>query len=338
MKISTRILGMLLLLFSLKVTSQSLCNFQFEWQTRYPGFVSPLTLDADNTGKPYIYVASNEYGLKIYKLDGTLAATVDTNLLQMRAMSFTQYGNLLYIAVGSHFPGSSDPPGLAIVDVSDPLLPVVKDVWVHPTVTGSTGAGIVKVERDYAYLGGMGLGLIILNVNDPTTITFVSETPLSNVFPFAGPPAIDPKKYNLRGMEVKNKIVYGCYDAGGIRIINCTNVNSPFETGRYANPITYVPTNQPRAYNNIVLNDTVAYVAADYCGLEVLNIKDTGNITLMDNFNPHNAPTGYWWTSPIHASEMKYNAACKKLFMSTGKSEMIAMDVSNPNAIDSCGG
>ncbi|MFL5765396.1 MAG: T9SS type A sorting domain-containing protein [Bacteroidia bacterium] len=327
-----------LLLFSARVDAQSACNFQLKWQSKYPGFVSPLTLDLDNTGRPYIYAASNEYGLKIYHLDGTLAATVDTNQLSMRVMSFSQYGNLLYVAVGSHFPGSNDPPGVVILDITNPLSPVVLDTWIHAAVSGTSGCGIIKVEGNYAFVGAMGLGLVILDVSDPSNIVFVSETALDVSYPFAGPPAPDPKKYNLRGMEVKNKIVYGCYDAGGLRIINCTNVNAPFQTGRYANPITYVPSNQPRAYNNIVLNDTVAYVAVDYCGFEVLDIRDTSHIVLMDSFNPHNAPAGTWWTSPIHASELKYVPECKKVFMSTGKSEMIAMDVSNPSSVDSCGG
>jgi hypothetical protein len=336
MKLLTRII-LVFLCISVKLTfSQSQCNFQLQWQSHYPGFVSPYTLEADVTGKPFLYAASNEYGLKIFHLDGTISSTLDTNALAMRVMSFTQYGNFLYVAIGSHF--STDPPGLAIVDVSNPLSPVVKDIWIHPNVSNTSGCGVVKVEGNYAYLGVMRLGLVILNIADPTNITFVSEVALSTSYPYPGPFAIDPKKYNLRGMEVKNRIVYGCYDAGGIRIINCTNINDPFETGHYANPITYASGNKPRAYNNIILNDTVAYVAADYCGLEVLKINDTSNITLLDNFNPNNAPTGYWWTSPIHANEMKYNAACKKLFMSTGKSEMIAMDVSNPYTIDSCGG
>lgn len=314
--------------------SQSQCNFQLQWQTHYPGFSSPLTLDADITGKPFLYAASNDLGLKIYNLNGTLSSTLDTNILAMKVMSFTQYGHLLYMAIGSSW--TDDPPGLAIVDVSNPLAPIVKDIWIHPPVPNRRGAGIVKVEGNYAYVGGMGLGLIILNISDPTNITYVSEYAFDLNYPKPNP--TNPTMYNARGMEVRNGIAYVCFDCGGLRIVNCTNPLAPFETGHYANPITYVPTNQPRAYNNIVLNDTIAYVAVDYCGLEILNIKDTSNIILMDNFNPHNAPTGYWWTSPIHTNEMKYNSACKKLFMSTGKSEMIAMDVSDPYAVDSCGG
>ncbi len=45
------------------------------------------------------------------------------------------------------------------------------------------GSGIVKVEGNYAYLGAMGLGLVILNISDPTNITFVSELALNINYP-----------------------------------------------------------------------------------------------------------------------------------------------------------
>lgn len=331
MKIFTRIF-VLLFLFMLNQESKSQSNYQLQWEYDYTGFTSPWSLDADVLNRPYLYAASGESGLRIFTTAGVPVFTVDTMMIEMSAMNFTQYGNLLYVAIGRH--GNHDAPGLAIIDVTNPAAPVVKDVWVHPPVSESNGSGIVKVEGSYAYLGAMGLGLVILNVSDPTNITFVSELALNINYPVVGP---NPDFYNLRGMEVKNSIVYGCFDAGGLRIINCVNTLAPVETGRYANPITYIPINRPRAYNNIILNDTVAYLAVDYCGVEVLKINDTSNITLLDNFNPVNCPTGSWYGAPVHANEMKYNAACKELFVSTAVSEMISFDVSNPTNIDSTG-
>ena len=331
MKIFTRIFILLfLLLLNKQSTSQS--NYQLQWEYDYTGFTSPWSLDADVLNRPYLYAASGEAGLRIFTTSGVPVYTVDTNMIEMSAMNFTQNGNLLYIAIGRH--GNHDAPGLAIVDVTNPSLPVVLDVWVRPFVAESNGAGIVKVEGNYAYLGAMGLGLIILDISTPSNITFVSELALDIDYPVVGP---TPSFYNLRGMEVKNSIVYGCFDAGGLRIINCVNKLAPVETGRYANPITYVPFNQPRAYNNIALNDTVAYLAVDYCGVEVLKINDTSNITLLDHFNPVNCPTGSWYGAPVHANELIYNADCKELFVSTAVSEMISMDVSDPTNIDSTG-
>ncbi len=324
---------LLVFLFATFFGAKAQCQFQHEWDSRYSGFVSPLTLDADKLGKPFLYAASNEYGLKIFDLSGTPVSTLDTNLLQMRVMSFTQMDTLLYVAIGSHY--ASDPPGLAIVNVADPSNASLVGYWIHPLVSNSNGSGIVKVEGNYAYLGGMKLGLIILDISNPSSIAFVSELPLNINYPSNNPS--NANLYNVRGMEVRNSIAYVCFDAGGFRVINCTDKFNPVETGRYANPITFSPFNLPRAYNNIVLKDSVAYLTVDYCGLEVLNIKDTSNIILLDHYNPHNCPTGVWHNAPVHSNEIVYNDNCKKLFISTGKSEMIVVDVSDPTAVDSCG-
>lgn len=334
MKPLTRIVFVFLSLLVKTGFSQS--HYQLEWQYHYTGFVSPMSLEADTQGKPYVYVASNEEGLKILRTNGTLSSVMDTNVLAMSVENFTQVGNLLYVALGRQAKNNHDPSGLAIVDVSNPAVPIVKDIWIHPAVPVSNGSGIVKVEGNYAYLGAMGLGLVILDISDPVNIQFVSELKLNINYPVSSP-APNPDLYNARGMEVRNSIVYLCFDAGGLRIVNCTNKLAPKETGHYANPITYIPMNKPRAYNNIIVNDTVAYVAVDYCGLEVLRISDTSHITLLDNFNPVNCPTGTWNNAAVHANELKYNDDCKELFMSTGKSEMISMDVSNPVNIDSTG-
>jgi hypothetical protein len=311
------------------IYSQS--NFQLQWEYDYTTLTSPWSLNADVLNRPYLYAASAESGLRIFTTAGSPVFTIDTNMIEMSAMNFTQSGNLLYIAIGRQ---TNDHPGLAIVDVTNPVSPVVKDVWVHPPVSEANGAGIVKVEGNYAYLGAMGRGLIILDISDPNNITFVSELSLNINYPVTGP---NPDLYNLRGMEVKNSIVYACFDAGGLRIINCVDKLNPKQTGKYANPVTYMPINKPRAYNNIILNDTVAYVAVDYCGLEVLKINDTANIILLDHWNIHNCPTGSWYDAPVHANELQYNETCQELFMSTGKSEMISMDVSNPTNVDSTG-
>jgi hypothetical protein len=325
---------LMLISFFISITKSSTAQSQFEleWEYDYTTLASPYSLNADVLGRPYLYAASAEAGLRIFTTSGVPVFTVDTNMIEMSAMNFTQSGNLLYVAIGRH--GNHDKPGLAIIDVSNPAAPIVKDVWVHPPVSQSNGSAIVKVEGNYAYLGAMGLGLVILNVSDPNNIAFVSELALDINYPVAGP---NPNMYNLRGMEVKNSVVYGCFDAGGIRIINCTDKLNPRQTGKFANPVTYQPFNMPRAYNNIVLNDTVAYVAVDYCGLEVLRISDTSNITLLDHWNIHNCPSGSWFNAPVHANELQFNSSCKELFMTTGKSEMISMDVSDPTNVDSTG-
>ncbi len=86
---------------------------------------------------------------------------------------------------------------------------------------------------------------------------------------------------------------------------------------------------------NIVLKDTLAYLAVDYCGMEVVNIADPSNIQLIGWWNPYGCPNNNWYTSPVHANEIRYDADCEVLFLSTGKSDLFVLDVSDPLQTDS---
>ncbi len=294
-----------------------------------------ITMIHDDLNRPYLYVAVKDSGLKIYDISTLTAPLLKASIPVssfggLHVMSLSQYGNYLYLAIGNSFTNPQQ-GGVAIIDVSNPVSPVVTGYYVVPG--SSSGAGIVKVEGNYAYLGAMGDGLVILDVTSKSAISFVSQLVPDINYPSPNP---NPLLYNARGMEVKNSIVYLCYDAGGIRIINCTNKSAPVETGHYVNPLMYQPFNLPRAYNNLVLDDTLLYVTVDYCGLEVLNISDTSNITLTGWWNPYNCPGNNWFSSPVHANEIQYNKNCKLLFISTGKSDLHVLDISNPAQPDSC--
>ncbi len=295
-------------------------------------FVSVLP---DQLGRKYVYVANKEAGLSIYDM-GTPAtpnwvATVPISQFDsLHVMNLCQSGNYIYLALGNHF-NSGQNSGLAIVNVSNPVIPVLSDYWV---LNGSSGgAGIVKVEGNFAYLGAMENGLIVLEISNPATIQMLSQFMPDINYPVNNPTA---SLYNARGLEVKNQIVYLCFDAGGLRIINCTNPVAPVENGRYANPALYQPLNLPRAYNNIVVNDSLAYIAVDYCGMEILNISDSQNISLVGWWNPYNCPNNNWFTSPVHANEILLNENCAQIYLSTGKSDMVVVDVSDPSQPDSC--
>ncbi|MES2284220.1 MAG: T9SS type A sorting domain-containing protein [Bacteroidota bacterium] len=302
----------------------STCNFMI------------MTMMHDDLDRPYLYVANKEAGLKIYDISvitaPTLVATVSTNLFgSLDVTNVSQSGNYLFLSIGNTFTNPQQ-GGMAIIDITNPLLPTVTDHYLVPSST--SGGGIVKVEGDYAYLGAMKNGLVILDVSNKSNIQFVSQfVPNINYPPIANP---NPDYYNARGMEVKNSIVYLCYDGGGFRIINCTNKLSPLETGRWCNPAVYTPMDHPKAYNNIILDGNLVYIAVDYCGMEILNISDTSNITLTGWWNPYNCPNNNWFNTPVHANEIQYNKDCKQIFLSTGKSDMMVVDVSNPALPDSC--
>ena len=332
----------ILLLFSLFIAdgifSQQCSNMNILLQADIASTCNQavMTMMHDELNRPYLYVANKEAGLKIYNISNisapVLTATLPVSLYDsLDVMNLSQSGNYVYLALGNTFNDSQE-SGMAIVDVTNPATPAVTDYYSLPN--SKRGSGIVKAEGNYAYLGAMPNGLVILDITDKNNIQFVSQfIPDINYPPITNP---DSTKINARGMEVKNSIVYLCHDAGGLRIINCTNKSSPVETGHWCNPVMYTPFNKPRAYNNIAMDDTLAYIAVDYCGMEVLNIADTSNITLVGWWNPYNCPNNNWFSSPVHANEIHYDKNCKQAFLSTGKSDMMVVDVSNPVQPDSC--
>ncbi len=292
-----------------------------------------MTMMHDKLNRPYLYVANKEAGLKIYNISTisspVLVATVPTSLYNnLDVMNLSQTGNFLYLALGNSFTNPQQ-GGMAIVDVANPLSPAVTDYYVVPN--SNSGGGIVKTEGNYAYLGAMQSGLIILDVTNKNNISFVSQFIPDIHYPDATNP--NPALYNARGMEIKNSIVYLCYDAGGLRIINCTNKTAPIETGRYSNPVM---NGKPRAYNNIVLDDSLTYIAVDYCGVEILNVSDTSTISLVSWWNPYTCQNSNWFNTPVHANEIQYDKNCKHIFLSTGKSDMYVLDVANVSQPDSC--
>lgn len=329
----------LIFISSERIFSQSCSGLNIQWQSDIPSVCSAMTMTMmhDQLNRPYLYVANKEAGLKIYDISDlaapSLTATIPiTAFNSQQVINLTQDSNYLYLSIGNIFSSNPQSAGIAIVDVTDPAAPTVTDYWTLPS--SQTGAGIVKVEGKYAYLGAMRNGLVILDIADKGNIQLVSQyKPAINYPPVAHP---DSLKINARGMAVKNSIVYLCYDAGGIRVINCTNHLLPVETGRWCNPVMYTPLDHPKAYNNCVLDDTLLYVAVDYAGLEVLNITDTSNIQMIGWWNPYNAPANNWFTSPVHANEIQYEKNCQRLYLSTGKSDMYVIDVSNPAIPDSC--
>lgn len=293
-----------------------------------------MTMTYDLTSRPYIYVANKEAGLTIYKLGSTkdplrVGQIPIDSLDNLEVMGVSQYGTKLYLALGNFF-SAKENPGMAIVDIADPENASLVGFWKYPTAT--EGASLVKVAGNYAYLTAFSHGLFILNISDPNEITLESEYVPTLNYPDANP---DASKINARGMVLDDNIVYLCYDAGGIRIINVSDKKNPIETGRYSNPVM---DKKPRAYNNAVLRDSLLYVGVDYCGVEILNVKDTSNLKLVSWWNPWDCQTSplNWFSSNGHVNEVVLDSQENKLFVSTGKSDLHVVDVSDPTKPDSC--
>lgn len=286
----------------------------------------PLTTVHDAEGRAFLYVAGNEAGLLIYDLNDSprLVQSIPIAKLQsMHVMSVSQVGKRLFLALGNHW-GKPENAGLAVIDATQPKDASVVGVWKDTEPNGAGGA--VLVNGNTAYLAAMGNGLVLLDVADPAAIRVVARLQPTLTFPDARP---DRSKINARGLAAQKNLLFLCYDAGGVRVIDVANPKKPTEIGRYSNPAM---NGRPRAYNNIVLNGSLAYVTVDYVGLEILDISNPRAIKLRSWWNPWNPKLdGFrWFTSPGHANEIAYDAKSKVLLMSAGRTDLVAVDVADP--------
>lgn len=318
--------------FALISQNCSNINFQLKSEVASTCFESTMTMIHDRLGREFLYVANKEAGLKIYDISEITSPILIkqisiSNLSNLDLMNLSQNGDYLYLALGNSF-SDNQASGMAIVNVSNPSTAFVTDTFV---LSGSSGgSGIIISDNSFAYLAAMGNGILVLDVSDKNNISLESQFVPDTSFP---DPTPDLTKINARGLELRNDTLFLCYDAGGFRIIDATNKQSLQEVGHFSNPVL---DNLPRAYNNIVLENNLAYLAVDYCGVEVIDFTNPQNPTLHGWWNPYNCPGNNWFSSPVHTNEIKIKPECKQLFISTGKSDMIVLDISDPSNPDSC--
>lgn len=287
---------------------------------------NPMTMIHDAADRAFLYLVANEGGLLIYDVKGApkLMQTIPVAKLNaMNAMSLTQVDKRLYLALGNHW-GKRDKAGLAVIDVSKPGEAKVLGVWKDTEANGAGGA--VVVQKNLAYLAAMENGLVVLDVGNPAAIRAMGRIVPELAFPDA---KTDKSKINARGLKLQKNLAYLCYDAGGVRVIDVADPKKPAEIGRYSNPAM---NGKPRAYNNIALNGSLAYVTVDYVGLEILDISNPRAIKLVSWWNPWNPKLEglRWFTSPGHTNEIVYDAKSKTVLMSAGRSDLVAVDVSRP--------
>lgn len=305
--------------------------FQLQWEySTNP--VPALSVEYDKLNRPFFYVAVKDSGLMIFETSNpqqpNLIKTIPiADFDSLEAIDVFQQGDYLYLAVGNIFQSTSE-AGIAIVDISDPPNAFVTDVWQTTDGIGN-GAGIVVVEGNYAYLGGMGQGLIILDISDKINIQFVSQTIPDINFPTPNPSPELQGMINARGIAVRDSVVYLAYDYGGLRVINVADKSNPLETGRYINSAIQ---DTRLYYNSIALNEDLCYIGIDYCGFEIVDISDTSNISLVGWWHPWecNSFPDDWLNSDGHINQISYVEAIESVFLAAGDSELRVVDVSNP--------
>lgn len=299
------------------LVEQSFVHHPFVYST----FASLL----DRTGAPYLYTANVEYGLRIHDINDPSApeevfALWPPAFEGLKPTNLFQDGDLLYVSLGG-FQGVTQNAGLAIVHVADPQAPVILDQW--DSAAFSTGAAVVRVQGGYAFLGAMESGLIILDVSDPTDISFVSSYLPDTLWP-----GIVDYPPNARGLALKGDTLFLGFDAGCLRAIDVSDKSAPVEIGHYVNPLQ--PANTAVAYNNLVLADDLVYVATDFCGFEAVDVSDPTSMQQVAWVNPWDCEGLSWFGSDGHANELITALHDSLLFVSGADSEVLIYDISAP--------
>lgn len=292
------------------------------------GFFSTYSSLFDRNGHPYLYSASLGLGLIVYDISDVSTPTpVDTlepnQFNGLNVNNVYQDGNYLYLALGG-FQGIPQKAGMAILDISNPSNISIIATW--DSIAYKQGCATVRTDERYAYLGAMEDGIIILDISDKNNPKFVSQFQPDPSFPGVAnyPP-------NARGMEIRDHILYLAYDAGGLRLIDISDKQHPSQIAQYVN--TSLISKALPAYNNLRIVGDYAFIAVDFCGLEVVDISNPSNLRSVDWYNPWNCNGFSWFGSPGHANELITANQDSILFLSGADSEVLALDISNPGEV-----
>lgn len=287
------------------------------------GLNLPLAVCVDESQR-HVFAAQKQGGLAILDTQqGKEIARIATRELKnLHVMNLCHDGDFVYLALGDHFRENSH-AGLAIVDVSNLAAPKALSVW--KSKDAARGAAVITVENGVAYLGAMSAGVHILDVNKPKRIRRLTTFLPDIHFPSRNPGRITYP--NARGMDTRDGLLYVANDAGGLRVIDVSNVDRPLEITKYINPKM---TGKQQAYNSVVLHGQLAYLAVDYAGLEIVDVSNPRKPKQIAWLNPWEAGTlkNLWFNSPGHTNQLALDPLRNELYLSAGDSELLVVDVS----------
>lgn len=304
------------------VIFNALGSFNFNWT--YSGY-TPLI---DRLGRPYVYIATKELGLVTFDISNTMnPVPVDTqtvaSLGNMKVTGVAQDNNYLLVSLGD-FMGTTN-AGLAIFDISNPVVPVLLDRW--DSTAFNNGTSTVIWQGNFAYLGAMSKGVIILDISNKQNIQFVSQIIPDTTF------GNQSYAYHSRGLYLSSDTLLVADDNGGLRIIDVTNKQNPVEVGKFLN--NSIDSVAAAYYNHVYRIGNYAYCAIDFCGFEVVDVSNPSQMIEVSWLNPWNCtnqppPFGSWNGSDGHTNEIAYSSSQNVLFFAGGDSQILAFDPSNP--------
>lgn len=294
----------------------------------YPTPYSAYTARFDQLSRPYLYTANKEYGVIIFDYSNSLdlkpVRTITVQQFQnLKPTDLAQEGNYLYVSLGEFQGLFTQSAGLAVIDISDPENAVVLGQWSDAAF--NKGAAALQVDGDYAYLGAMEKGLIVLDVSKPNDPKYLSYAALDLNWPV--PPGLFSVPH-ARGLALRGNEVWVCFDAGGLRLVDVSDKQNPAETAKYMNAALDAVA-QP-AYNTAAIVGNYLYATVDYCGLEVVDITKPMQPVSAAWVNPWNCTNTSWDGSPGHTNQVATARHDSLFFVTGGDTEVIAYSISNP--------
>jgi hypothetical protein len=211
-------------------------------------FVHDVALDVE---RKLVFITAST-GVNIFDFSDPNELSLISIYINYTTSTFIQLeGVLLYVG--------AEERGLQIVNVTDPYEPILIGYW-----NDSIGhVGPMYVLDNYAFVGTRlpnidgpptVLDLKVLDISDPTNITYVSTVDTGEGYDGGA-----PRAHN-------NNLVYFNDHDNGLKILNFTDPNDVKVIGTYSDG---------GSYNDIeLINQDILYLTDDYEGLKVINCSN----------------------------------------------------------------
>ncbi len=163
----------------------------------------------------------------------------------------------LAVAIRGHYAyiGGCDST-LAVVDISDPAVPVLVGRFATPG-----DAEGIAFSGNYAYVADYTYGLRVFNISNPYVPTQVG--------------VFDTPGY-AHGVTVVGNLAYIADWHGGVRVVNVSNPSLPANVSYY---------DTPDRSRSLVISGNYAYVADGNSGMRILNISNPSSLTEVGSIN-----------------------------------------------------
>lgn len=259
-----------------------------------PGYIIEIELRSN-----VLYVATNFDGLYLFEVTDPAKPLLMSHWYDNQYMltGLAVWGKFVCLAAGYE--------GMLLIDFTFPSTPYLISSWDEPVGFGYGVDTILHGPEHIAYLAFAEEGFRILNFTDPTNISKVCE------YHFPG---------TVRDIEVQGEIVYCCIYELGISILNVSDKSHPKEIGTYydsrgncndvdsyntitisaeeydglniinttdlSNPILYTKFLDHGLADEVIIQNSFAYVADRVGGLEIFNLSIVDHPQKIGQFMP----------------------------------------------------